>query len=124
MNLSKSELIHEYVKRCRELLDGKKGKDITVISLENKTVLSDYFIIASGSSVPQVKAMADAVAEGLKKDFSLLPSHIEGYEEGRWVLLDYLDFVVHIFNEEERNFYRLDKLWQSGSGRNHQAKDD
>lgn len=93
-------------------LEEKKGIDIVSIPVAEKTVLADYFVIASGSSVPQVRALADQVDLEVKKKFDLDPAHVEGYESARWILLDYLDVVVHVFHEEERSFYSLEKLWK------------
>ncbi len=92
-------------------LEEKKGIDILSLPVAEKTVLAEYFVIASGSSVPQVRALADQVEEGVSKTLGIEPAHIEGYESARWILLDYLDVVVHVFHEEERSFYSLEKLW-------------
>ncbi len=101
------ELLDFIVKQLEE----KKGIDIISIPVAEKTVLADYFVLASGSSVPQVRALADQVDVEVKKKFDLEAAHIEGYESARWILLDYLDVVVHIFHEEDRSFYSLEKLW-------------
>jgi ribosome-associated protein len=71
----------------------------------------DFFVIATGHSEIQVKAIADAVEEGLRER-GMKPWHSEGFEARRWVLLDYVDFVVHVFADEEREFYRLENLWR------------
>lgn len=98
-------------------LEQKKAKDVIRIRLDDKSVLADDFFLASGSSVPQVRALAEAVMETLEEKFQLVPTHREGMDSYRWVALDYLDFVVHIFHEEERAFYSLDKLWNYQPGR-------
>ncbi len=112
--------IEEMVDFIVKQLEEKKGIDIMSIPVAEKTVLADYFILASGSSVPQVRALADQIDEQMKKKYDLEAAHIEGYESARWILLDYLDVVVHIFHEEDRNFYSLEKLWskspQKGTG--------
>lgn len=97
------------------LLDAKKGVDIQVIEVGEKTTLADYFIIVSGTSTPHVRAMADEVEYQLKTKHGILPKQVEGQSTGRWILMDYLDVVVHIFHEEEREFYSLEKLWQGMS---------
>lgn len=71
---------------------------------------TDYFLIGSGTSTTQVKAIADAIEEKFKER-GLLPFHIEGYSEGRWILMDYDTLIIHIFHEQTRNFYELERLW-------------
>ncbi|HHX36733.1 MAG TPA: ribosome silencing factor [Clostridiaceae bacterium] len=93
------------------VLDEKKGYDIELIDVRDKTTLADFFIIASGSNKNQVKALADEVQFKVERDLSLTPRHIEGQGGDRWILLDYMDIVVHIFEEEERAHYSLEKLW-------------
>lgn len=95
------------------ILDNKKGIDIQKISLEGKTIISDYFIIASGTSTPHVRALSDEVELKMKEQYQLLPLHVEGHESGRWILLDYGCVIVHVFHPEERTFYSLEKLWSS-----------
>ncbi len=93
-----------------EVAQDKKAKDIQVIELKDLTIIADYFVICSGESSAQVKAIADAVDERLSKK-RLHPSGIEGLPYARWVLMDYGDVVVHIFDEETRAYYGLEKLW-------------
>lgn len=93
-----------------KLLDDKKGRDIVAVEIRDLTTLGDYFVIASGSSNTQVKALADAVEEGLSK-LGLEPRRIEGYQSAMWVVLDYSDVIVHIFYEQTRDFYALERLW-------------
>ena len=91
-------------------LDDKKGKDIKVLRTADQTTLADYFIICSGASNTQVRALADAVEEALSKAGEE-PHHIEGHRGGQWTLMDYSSVVVHIFTEEGREFYGLERLW-------------
>ena len=91
-------------------LDSKKAKEIKVIEIGDLTTLADYFVIASGANVPQVKAMSDEVEEKLSK-MGLEPKRIEGYQTASWILLDYYDVIVHIFLKETRDFYSLERLW-------------
>ena len=100
------ELTYEISK----LLDSKKGEDIKAIKVKELTSISDYFIIASGANVPQVKAMSDEVEEKLS-ELGLEPKRIEGYQTASWILLDYYDVIVHIFLKETRDFYSLERLW-------------
>lgn len=92
-------------------VDSKKAKDILVLETDGVTSLCDYFVLCSGSSAPQLKALGDA-AEKAMKDNDILPHHIEGHRGGTWILQDYGDVVVHLFSEEAREFYDLDRLWQ------------
>ena len=103
--------IKELADKIVEILDKKKGVDIELIPVAEKTVLADYFVICSGTSSTHIKALADEVEYMLKRDYEVVPDHIEGRETGRWILLDYKDVVVHIFHPEERANYNLEKLW-------------
>ena len=99
--------------RCREVVEAveeRKGDDLRILHLGEITSLADYFLICSGNSERQVQAIADGIQERLRAD-KVRPSHIEGFKPGRWILLDYGDFVVHVFDRETRAFYGLEKLW-------------
>lgn len=93
-----------------QAMDSKKGKDIRVLETDGVTTLADYFVLCSGSSAPQLKALADA-GEKAMKDYGILPHHVEGHRGGTWILQDYGDVVVHVFDKEARAFYDLDRLW-------------
>lgn len=95
-------------------LSEKKAYGIVYIDVESKTSLCDYFIICSGRSSTQVKSLAENLEEKMKKERALAPRRMEGVREGRWAVLDYEDVIVHIFNDEERDFYRLERLWEDG----------
>ena len=95
-------------------LDDKRGKDITVLKVDEMTVITDYMVIVTGRSVPQVKALADNVEEELGK-LELDPKRREGYTEGRWCVLDYGDVMVHVFHEQDREYYQLERLWADGT---------
>ncbi|MBQ1838990.1 MAG: ribosome silencing factor [Ruminococcus sp.] len=94
-------------------LDGKKGIDIQVIEISDISVLADYMVIATGSSSTHVKALADEVEYRLDKA-GVSVSHIEGYRSNTWILLDYIDVIVNVFDNEARDFYDLDRMWQDG----------
>ncbi len=94
-------------------IDNKKGFDIKAIKIDDLTILGDYFIIASGSSSTQVRALADEVDEKMSEQ-GIEPNHIEGKTSG-WILLDYGDVVVHIFTRDEREFYSLEEKWKDGT---------
>jgi ribosome-associated protein len=99
--------------RCREVVaaaEERKAYDLRVLQLGEVTSFTDYFLICSGTSGRQVQAIADAVQQTMK-DERVRPLQIEGYKNGRWVLMDYGDLVVHIFDEETRSFYGLERLW-------------
>lgn len=94
-------------------LEEKKAEDIKVINIAEVSVLADYFIIASGTNRNQVQAMADNVEETLGRA-GVNPKQIEGYQTANWVLLDYGDVVIHVFDEENRLFYDLERIWRDG----------
>ena len=98
---------------CRALAD-KRGKDIIKLYVREKTDLCDYFVIASGSNAPQIRAMGERVEELVEKNLGLVPTRTEGVRDGRWAVIDYGDVIVHIFNDETRLFYHLERLWMDG----------
>jgi ribosome-associated protein len=100
------------IDRAVKAAEDKKALDVVVLDLREIAAFTDYFVICSGQSSRQVKAIADNVEEALRKTH-VRPAHIEGYEHADWVLLDYFDFIVHVFNRETRLFYALDRLWGS-----------
>ena len=91
-------------------LSEKKGEDIKVLKIDEICSFADYFIIASGKNVNQIQAMADAVQEDAAKS-GYEQKMIEGYEKANWILMDYGDIIVHIFDHESRSFYNLERLW-------------
>lgn len=101
------------VKMAVDALEDKKGQDIKIININQVSVIADYFIIASGSNVNQVQAMADNVQETLYKA-GYECRQTEGYQSGNWILLDYNDIIVHIFCTEDRLFYDLERIWSDG----------
>ncbi len=96
-----------------DALEEKKANDISIIDIEKISTLADYFIIASGTNRNQVQAMSDEVDEKLAKA-GFEPKHIEGYNGANWILLDYGDIVIHLFDEENRLFYDLERIWRDG----------
>ncbi len=88
-----------------------KAEDLVELDLRGVLGYTDYFVICTGRSDRQVKAVHDRILEGLKKDHGVLAQRVEGLAEARWVLLDYLDVVVHVFTPETREFYGLERLW-------------
>jgi len=90
--------------------EDKKAQDITVLDLRNATGFTDHFVICSGANARQIRAIADGVIETLAAT-GAKPAHVEGYQRSEWVLVDYFDFIVHIFSPETRAFYGLERLW-------------
>ncbi len=97
---------------CRAL-DEKKGRDIKVIDIHDVSVIADYFVIASGSNQNQVQAMVDNVEEQLGRA-GFEPKQVEGVRNSSWILIDYGDVIVHVFDEENRLFYDLERIWRDG----------
>jgi ribosome-associated protein len=93
------------------ILDDKLGKDITILNISNVSMLADYFVIATGDSTPQVKALSYEVRDRIKQLFSRIPIRDENDNKNRWNLLDYGDVVVHVLHKEERETYALEKFW-------------
>ncbi len=100
----------DIVGRVGELALERKARDVVALDLRGINTATDWFVLASGTSDSQVRAIADHVVDELKKD-GHRPGHIEGKGSGRWVLLDYIDLVVHVFHPEARDFYQLETLW-------------
>lgn len=101
--------VSEAINACQD----KKAEEITVMELEKGSgAFTDYFVVCSGTNPRQIQAIADEVEERLEKT-GLHPTHTEGYKQAEWVLLDYVDFVVHIFSEKARRFYDLERLWKA-----------
>jgi ribosome-associated protein len=104
-----SDLPHE-VARAAELLLDRKAFDVTLLDLRKVSTATDFFLIATGRSDTHVSAIADHLVDELKKE-GVRPSGVEGMRGGRWVLADYVDFVVHVFHPAAREFYQLERLW-------------
>lgn len=104
------EQIKQMARAAYDALDDKKGEDIKVIDISEISVLADYFVISSGSSDSQVKALVDNVEEKMHRAGYTLKQQ-EGRADGSWVLLDYGDVIVHIFDKEGRSFYNLERIW-------------
>ena len=98
------------IARAIAAAEDKKAADVLLLDLRNAAGFADYFLICSGGNARQIRAIADAVMEALATDHAK-PAHVEGYERSEWILLDYFDFIVHIFAPETRMFYSLERLW-------------
>jgi ribosome-associated protein len=106
-------LPHQVATAVRAAAD-KKADDLVVLDLRKAAGFTDYFVICTGQNARQIKAIADAVEEALARDH-VKPAHVEGYGHAEWVLIDYFDFVVHVFGAETRRFYGLERLWGSAT---------
>jgi len=98
------------IDRAIEAAEDKKAVDLVVLDLRKAAGFTDFFLIASGTNARQVRAIADAVMETLAAD-GAKPAHVEGYDRSEWILIDYFDFIVHVFAPETRAFYGLERLW-------------
>ena len=97
--------------------DDKKAQDIVELDLRGVVGYTDYFVICTGASDRQVKAIHDGIHLAMKDEHGVLPRRVEGLGESRWILMDYLDVVVHVFTPEAREFYRLEQLWGEAPAR-------
>lgn len=102
---------YQLAQSCAKALSDKKATDILILNVADQTVVCSYFVIASGKSTTQVRALGDNVEEAIKKQYETAPIRTEGLREGRWGVIDYGDVIVHIFNDESRLFYNLERLW-------------
>lgn len=106
------EEVDDEIKLALQCASEKKAIDITVLDLREITSFTEFFLIANGTNQRQVQAIADEISEQLKKQMKFKAIRIEGYSAAEWVLLDYGDFIVHIFNKKSRDFYELERLWR------------
>jgi ribosome-associated protein len=100
------------IERAVRAAEDKKALDLVVLDLRKAAGFTDYFVICSGANARQVRAIADAVTDALGAE-NVKPAHVEGYDRSEWILLDYFDFIVHVFAPETRMFYSLERLWGS-----------
>ncbi|MET0624741.1 MAG: ribosome silencing factor [Pyrinomonadaceae bacterium] len=107
--------LDERVRLALHAADEKKAHDLVVLDLREVASFTDYFVIASGTNVRQVQAVADEVQEQLRKRLGVKPARVEGYNSAEWVLLDYGDFIFHVFEEKSRRFYDLERLWRDAA---------
>lgn len=96
-------------------VENKKGEDLAILEMDrNSGAFTDYFVVCTGTNPRQIQAISDEVERRLSED-GVRPNSVEGYSQAEWVLLDYVDFVVHIFSQRARNFYDLERLWKSAA---------
>ena len=103
----------EKAKLIYDTLDNKLAVDVSIIDISNISILADYFIIAGGKNKSHIQTLADSINDDLAK-VGEHPKQIEGYNTASWILMDYSDVIVHIFSEEDRLFYDLEKIWSDG----------
>jgi len=111
--MKKQEKKQDLTKQICKALAAKQANDILIVNVKGVSDIVDHFIIASGKSQPQVKAIFEHLEEEMEKQ-GVFATRKEGASEGRWIAVDYFDVIVHIFNEETRKFYQLEKLWING----------
>ena len=112
MTTKKNDLKNQINSAIQACLD-KKAEELTILEMEKGSgAFTDYFVLCSGTNPRQIQAIADEVEMRLKAA-GLRPAHVEGYKQAEWVLVDYVDFVVHVFSEKARKFYDLERLWKS-----------
>ncbi len=111
--MAEKNIIQEYAVLAVEALDDKKAEDISIIDIREVSVIADYFIIAGGSNKSQIQALSDTVEEKLGRA-GLPLKQIEGYNNANWILLDFGDIIIHIFDKENRLFYDLERIWRDG----------
>ena len=110
-----SETNKKIANKISEYMLDKKAKDIKIIKVDKLTSITDYFVICTSESDPQAKAITKHIKDSLFEDMGIKPWHIEGYENLKWILLDYVNIVVNIFNRNERKYYNIEKLWADGT---------
>jgi ribosome-associated protein len=112
--MKKSELKKQVAAAIQACLD-KKAEELSILEMEKGSgAFTDYFVLCSGTNPRQVQAIADEVELRLKAT-GLYPTHVEGYKQAEWVLVDYVDFVVHVFSEKARKYYDLERLWKTAT---------
>ena len=99
-------------KNAAKIADDKKAKDISILNVKKMTAITDYFVIATAESQPQINAIADTIHKAFQEDHELKPIHRDGKASGDWFVLDYGGLIVHIMSEETRNLYTLEKIWE------------
>lgn len=111
----RAEDLDERIRAAVHAAGERKAVGTVVLDLREVASFTDFFVIASGTNVRQVQAIADAVQEHLRKDLGVKPARVEGYSSAEWVLLDYGDFIFHVFEEKSRRFYDLERLWRDAA---------
>ena len=114
----------EKAKKIASILDEKKGRNVSILKFAEETVITDFFVIATATSSTHLKALCDEVEYKLKEEDDISPARVEGYQGGGWILSDYEDVIVHIFDANSREFFNLEKLWAAAEKIEFEAKED
>jgi len=114
----------EKAKKIASVLDEKKGRSISILKVLEHTVITDYFVIATATSSTHLKALCDEVEYRLREEDGEKAQRVEGYQGGGWILVDFSDVILHIFDSASRDFFQLEKLWAQGEPVEFQAKED
>jgi ribosome-associated protein len=110
MPVASQQSISEHARRAASLCVDNKANDVVLLDLHGVTDMADYFVVATGTSDTHVRSVAQHVVEGMER-LGLKAHHVEGAETGRWVLVDFVDFVVHVFHPTMRSYYQIERLW-------------
>ena len=110
--------------KLASILDEKKGREITVLKVLDQTVITDYFVIATATSSTHLKALCDEAEYRLREEDGLTYDRIEGYQAGGWILVDFGDVIVHLFDAAGRDYFQLEKLWQGAEKIDFEQKED
>ena len=105
----------ELAEKIVRILAGRKAADIAMLRIDEQTVLTDYFVICTGNSNTQIKGIDGEVEKKIGEAYGLCPRSVEGWDDAKWILVDYGNVILHIFNREMREFYNLEKLWAEGT---------
>lgn len=111
--LDENEKIENLVKTAFEAIDDKKGEEIRILDISKVSVIADYFIIAHGNNINQVQSICDEVEQRLGR-LGVHAKQVEGYEKANWILMDFGDIIIHVFDKENRLFYDLERIWRDG----------
>lgn len=103
----------EIINKMYDVLDDRKAKDIKIIDIQNISIMTDYFLVASAGNINHVHALAEHLEDEMRKE-GIHYTHMEGYKAGNWILMDYGDIVVHIFDDASRDFYDIERIWRDG----------
>lgn len=114
----------EKAKKIAEILDEKKGREVSILKVSEETIISDYFVIATATSNTHQKALCDEVEYRLREEDGTTATRVEGYQGGGWILVDFTDVIVHIFDAESRGFFNLEKLWAAAERIEFEGKED
>jgi ribosome-associated protein len=102
------------LKKICEAIEEKKGDEVLILDISEISSFTDFFILCQGYNQRQNQAICDGIKEKLKREDERVPTHVEGYDEAEWILMDYLDCIVHILSPEARRYYQLERLWNDG----------